>query len=295
VLNAVLDPVFIFVLGLGIRGAAISTVVAQVFSLSVFSYLAFIKKSMYVRFKLSLLKPRWDLVSPIIRIGLPAAASQLIMAFGSGLLNRVLATFGQEAVAGYGAGSRVDMIVALPMVGLASATVSVVGMFAGARRADLVRSTALYTYRWVITFALVMGVCAFLASKSVIGIFTQNPYSLEVGRTYLTYMVFAYPLMAFGMTSGRILQGLGYGIPPLIITATRVLLVGVPGAYISVYLFGAPIQSVWISIIAGGVVANVLAFIWVRKYIWRRDPTIQAGEARESIPTPSEKSPPTLD
>jgi putative MATE family efflux protein len=295
IINACLDPVFIFTLGLGIRGAAIATVIAQTYSLLVFSYIAFVRKSSYVRFRLSLLKPRASIVAAIARIGLPAAAGQIIMAFGSGLMNRAIATFGQTAVAGYGAGSRVDMMVTLPIVGLASASVSVVGMFAGASRPDLVRSTALYTYRWVVTFALIMGTGAFLASKSVIGIFTEDPHALNVGKTYLSYMVFAYPLMAFSMTSGRLLQGLGYGMPPLIITATRVLLIGVPGAYAAVYLFGAPIHWVWISIIAGGVAANLLAFLWVRHHIWLRDPTIRVGKARESVPPVHENSTAILD
>ncbi|MCP4604774.1 MAG: MATE family efflux transporter [Proteobacteria bacterium] len=275
-LNATLDPFFIFTLEMGIRGAATATVISQLFSLTSFSYLAFVKKSSLARFRLSLIWPRWRLVGPILYIGIPAAAGQLVMAFGSGLINRVLAVFGQTAVAGYGAGSAIDLIIALPIIGLASATVSIVGMFAGAGRADLVRSTTLYTYRWVITLATLIGLSAFLASRLLIGLFTEDPHALEVGRTYLSYMVFAYPLMGFGMTSGRILQGLGYGVPSLIITSLRVLVIGVPCAYIAVYVFEAPIQSVWMSTITGGALANVLAFFWVRAHVWKRDPTVRA-------------------
>ncbi|MCP4680358.1 MAG: MATE family efflux transporter [Deltaproteobacteria bacterium] len=278
-LNLSLDPLFIFVLDMGIRGAALATLTSQLFSLITFSYIAFVRKSSFVRFRLSLLRPSSRLLVPILRIGLPTAAGQLVMALGSGLLNRVLASFGQIAVAGYGAGSRMDLIVALPMIGLASASVSVIGMFAGAGRADLVRSMALYTYRWVISLATVVGLCAYLASQWVVGWFTAEPQAIEIGRTYLGYMVFAYPLMGIGMTSGRVLQGLGYGVPSLIITALRVLIVGVPGAYIAVYCFGAPIESAWISIIAGGFLANVLAIIWVRKYIWKSDPTVRATKS----------------
>ncbi len=278
-INAGLDPVFIFVLDLGIRGASLATLVAQSFSLVTFCYIAFVRKRAFVSFRLSLLGLKRNLIWSIVRIGLPTAAGQFVMAVGMGLINRVLAVFGQTAVAGYGAGSKIDLIVALPIIGLASATVSVIGMFAGAGRADLVRSTTLYTYRWVVSLAVVIGVSAFLASRPVIGLFTDDPYALKIGVTYLSYMVFAYPLMGFGMTSGRILQGLGHGMPSLVITTLRVLLIGIPGAYVSVYLFDAPIESVWQWMIASGVVANILAFIWVRSAVWKRDPTTNATGA----------------
>ncbi len=281
-LNLALDPLFIFTLGLGMRGAAFATLASQLFSLITFSYIVFVKKSSFVRFRLSLLRPSARLLAPILRIGLPAAAGQLAMALGSGLLNRVLASFGQIAVAGYGAGSRVDLIVAMPMIGLASAAVSVIGMFAGAGRGDLVRSMALYTYRWSILLATIVGLCAYLSSRWVIGWFTDDPLVIEIGRTYLGYMVFAYPMMGIGMTSGRILQGLGYGMPSLIITVLRVLIVGVPGAYIAIYCFDAPIEAAWLSIIVGGLVANVLAIAWVRKYVWKTDPTVRATKSAAS-------------
>jgi putative MATE family efflux protein len=276
VINLGLDPVFIFTLDLGIRGAALATLVAQTFSLSIFSYLVFVRRRTASRFRLSYVPPRRDLLWPVIALGLPATAGQLVMALGSGLFNRVLSEFGQLAVAGYGAGSKVDLIVAMPVIGLAGATVTVIGMFAGAGRADLIRSTAFYTCRWAVTIALALGVGAYFASDRVVGFFTDDPIALGIGEKYISYMIFAYPLMAFGMASGRILQGVGYGVPSLIITLVRVLGVSVPGAYLAVYLFDAPIQSIWIAAIAGGLVADVLAAAWLRQYLWRRDPTAVA-------------------
>ncbi|MDJ0761913.1 MAG: MATE family efflux transporter [Myxococcota bacterium] len=267
-LNAALDPVFIFTLNWGIRGAAIATCSAQAFSLIAYFYVVVIRKRSFIRFDLEKLRPNWPTIAPILAIGLPTTGGQLVMAVGTGFFNRLLAEFGQTAVAGYGAGTKVDLIVALPILGLAGAAVSVVGMFAGANRPDLVRSTALYTYRWVITIAVTVGLIAYCASPWIIGLFTEDGSALEIGITYLRYVVFAYPLMAFGMTSGRILQGLGHGMPALLITLVRVLLVGVLTAYLAVYLFEAPIEAVWMAIIAGGIVATVMAFIWIRKRVF---------------------------
>ncbi len=275
-LNIALDPLFIFVFGWGIRGATLATLTSQVFSLAAFAWLVLVRKGTHAHFSLKHLLPRRELVMTIARTGLPAALAMLVMAIGSGLVNRVLAHFGQVAVAGYGAGSRVDMIIALPVMGLGAATVTVIGMFAGAGRVDLVRSTALYACRWAVTLATLIGIVAFAASELVMGMFTDDPRALEIGSGYLAFMVFAYPLMAFGMTSGRILLGLGLGIPSLIITLLRVLVITVPIAYIAVYMFDSSISWIWASFIIGGVISNVVALWWVREHLWRRDPTARA-------------------
>lgn len=274
--NVGLDPFFIFTLDLGIRGAALATVAAQIFSFAVFAYVMLARRKTQAKLRLSHLFPKIELLQPIVRIGLPAALGQLVMALGAGLFNRILAVFGQTAVAGYGAGSKVDLVVALPIVGLASAAVSVVGMFAGAGRPNLVRFAALYTYRVVLVLAVACGVVVFFSSRAAIGLFTDDPHSLEVGQTYLKFSAFAYPLMAFGMTSGRILQGLGFGMPSLVITTLRVIVIAMPTAYLAVYIFDAPLETIWMAMIGAGIVSNIVAFIWIRAHVWRRDPTARA-------------------
>jgi putative MATE family efflux protein len=285
-INLILDPVFMFVLGFGIRGAAMATVTSQLFTVTAFCYVAFVKRRSYIPFRWSIdrLRPRAHLIAPIFKIGLPAAMVQLVMSFGAILYNRIIAEFGQAAVAGYGAGSKVDMIVAMPIMALASAVLSVVGMFAGAKRYDLVRKIILYAFRTVLLITFVFCAVAFVASSHIIGIFTADPVALETGRVYLRYMVIAYPLMAIGVTSGRVLQGLGQGIPPLVIAVMRVLLIGVPASFVSVAYYGAPIETIWISMIAGGLAADVLALYWIRHYGWKREP-LPVGKPRpESAP-----------
>ena len=144
---------------------------------------------------------------------------------------------------------------------------TLIGMFAGAKRRDLVWSTTLYAYKWAVLSSLGLGIAVYLFSDVVVGLFVDNEHSLFIGRQYLGYAVFAYPLMAFGMTSGRILQGLGFGMPSLVITFVRVLLIGVTGAYTSVYIFESSIVAIWISFIAGGTGAVGLSIFWIRKHV----------------------------
>ncbi len=274
-LNCALDPLLIFVVGMGIRGAAVATVISQLLSLVAFCYVAFVKRRSYVLFTWSLrsLLPKAQFISPVLKIGLPSALGQFIISIGSILYNRVTAEFGQTAVAGYGAASKVDLLVMLPIMGLASSALSIVGIFRGANRHDLVKSSILYAFRSVFYITLGLSVVAFFFSYKIVGIFTDDAHALSVGHVYLRYMVFAYPLMAVGIMSGRVLQGLGQGFPPLIITAMRVLFIAVPVSYISVFFFDASIEAIWKSMIFGGAAAAAAAVFWIYRFVWKNPPT----------------------
>jgi putative MATE family efflux protein len=274
--NIVLDALFILVLDMGLRGAAVATTVAVVISVCVFSILLLRRESAFVRLRVSALVPSRPVLVQLYGLALPIAASMVVMSAGTILFNLILADFGSVAVAAYGVASKVDMIVVLPIFGLSGAAVTVVGMFAGAGRTDLVRSTALYTYRWAITIAAVIGGLAFLTSGSILRVFTSDPTALAIGSTYLAFMIFMYPMMAVGMTTGRLLQGLGHGFPALFITTLRVLLVGAPVAWVAVHVFDQSIRGVWIGILTGGVFATICSILMVRQLMWRSDPTLKA-------------------
>jgi putative MATE family efflux protein len=276
VLNIALDALFILLLDLGLRGAALATAASVLASLTTFGFLILRRRTAYVHFRVAHLAPSRPVLSRIVALAAPTAAGMAVMSVGGLLFNRLLARFGEIAVAAYGAASKIDMIVALPILGLAGAAVSVVGMFAGAGRIDLVRSTALYTYRWAVLLASLIGIAAFLGSREILSLFTDDPQAISIGHTYLAFMLFAYPMMAFGMTSGRLLQGLGHGMPSLVITSLRVLIVAVPIAYAVVFLLDAPIEAVWASALAGGLCSTILAFWWVRRLVWIADPTARA-------------------
>jgi len=276
VVNIVLDALFILVLDLGLTGAAFATVASVLISVTAFAALLARRTRAFVRLRAETLVPDVQVVVPLAALAMPIAASMIVMSVGTMLYNGLLADFGPVAVAAYGAASKVDMIVVLPIFGLAGAAVTVVGMFAGAGRSDLVRSTALYTYRWAIILAGLIGGAAFLSSGLIVPFFTDDPRAIEIGTTYLGYMIFAYPMMAVGMTTGRLLQGLGHGLPALMITTLRVLIIGVPTAFFAVRVAGQSIEGVWVGILSGGVAATLMSLLMVRRLMWRSDPTLKA-------------------
>ncbi|HHI67988.1 MAG TPA: MATE family efflux transporter [Planctomycetes bacterium] len=300
-LNLFLDPVFIFrgavqfpwpveglsrwfrwvpTLGLGVAGAALATVAAQTAGFLAYLWILFVRRRTYVRFRRGSMAPSGKAFHAILRVGGPTALAQGIMGAGFGLVIRILKPFGDLVVAGYGAGTKVDMLVVIPVFGLAGALVPVAGMFRGAGRMDLVKRVTFFTYGWSVFLAILTGVSAWLSAPWSLRLFCDDPRVIEAGKVYLGWMVFSYPLMALGVTSGRLLQGLGLGLPYLVITSVRLLLVTVPLAWILTRVGYGP-QGVWGAFIAGGVAANAVGLSWVA-WVFRREGGGRKMSERES-------------
>ena len=77
-------------------------------------------------------------------------------------------------------------------------------------------------------------------------------------------IVLAYPFIAIGMTSSRVMQGLGFGSPMLFLTLTRVILVSVPLALYFTFIAGVSVKYVWIAMLTSSMVAAALAYPWMR-------------------------------
>ncbi len=266
-LNVVLDPLLIFTMGWGVAGAARATLAAIIASFLAYFFFLFVRRTSDVTLSFRTFRPSGDILWRILKIGIPASLVQLVMSVGGMCFHRILSIFGSDAVAGYGLGGRVDMVIVLPFIGISTALLSLVGMYHGARRRDLVIRIASYTMKRTVLAALVIGSLVFLFAGPIVGIFTREAPVIAVGREYLRYIVFVYPMIAFGMNSGRILQGLGLGMPSLVITSTRVLLVGVPLSYLFTRVWSLEVPSVWVAILASGCLSTLISYIWLRKVL----------------------------
>ncbi len=277
VVNAVLDWVFIFPLGRGLQGAAIAAAVAQVVGAAILLWLLLVRRRNVVRMHWRSLWPEWRAVRSVLAIGIPNSLTQLSMAVGAMLLNRAIASFGDSVLAAAGIGQRVDQVALMPIMGLAAGSVAVIGMFAGAGRADLVRSITLYAGRWAVVIAAVLGTAAFAGSGQLMRAFTTDAAAVAVGQHYLLYMVFAYPFMGAVMVAARVLLGLNFPNLSLLIVVVRLFVIAVPVAYVAVFVLGTSIDGVWAGLVSGNVGAVVMATVVLRTIVWRRDPTERAA------------------
>ncbi len=263
-LNLILDPIFIFSLDMGVRGAAIATAISQITVFTIFVYMMFVKEHAYVTFRMKDFKWSSDIIKDIIKVGIPASVSMVIMATGGGVFNRILATFSSDAVAGYQVAGRVDMIIFLPIMGIGTGLTTLVGMFYGAKEFDQLRKVVKYGISRAFYITLILSIIIYAFAPIIMSIFTKNENILSVGINYLRLICIVYPLIAVGMNIGRVLQGLGRGLPQLTITITRVLGVSVPLALIFTQLLHKPLEWVWYSMMLSSFVAVTISVIWLK-------------------------------
>ena len=263
VINIILDPIFIFGMNLGIAGAAWATISAQM-SVSVMYFIFFfVKKDSLVQFKFSDFKFKWEIIGTTFKIGLPASLSFVIMSFGQMVFNRIVVIFGSNTVAAVGIGMRLDQLFFLPIMAMASAMVTIVGMLFGAKQYALLRKTWIYVIKWGEAFALIFGLLFYFISPYFITIFSQDPGIIDIGSTYVRYVVFAYPFIVIGMISGRVFQGLGRGMPGLLLTTLRIIVIILPLALLFTRVFDWGVSGVFLAQVISSFVSAVMGFIWL--------------------------------
>jgi len=281
-LNIVLDPIFIFQLDMGIEGAALATVLSQALVASAFVYLLFFKKHAYVTFDLKDFRFSWPLLGRIFAVGAPASFSFVVMALGGAVFNRLLVVYSDETVAAFQVGSRIDHIYLLPVVALSAGLVTLVGMFHGAQRRDLMRDVIVYAMTRAVLIAFVMGTLFFILAPSFLGAFTDSEVIARTGIGYLRIGVFSYPFVAIVMLTGRVLQGMGNGAPVFVLSLLRVVLISGPLAYIFVLKMDKSVEWVWIAMLIGMVLTAIIAFLWLKHALALEDTIAETADAAPS-------------
>jgi len=263
VLNIALDPLFIFTFGYGVAGAAIASVVSQMVVFILFCYLLFFQQHAYLPFKMRDFSPSLEIIKDVFRVGLPSSSSFLVMAFGQIVFNKILVEHSTDAVAAYQIGSRIDSVILLPIIGIATGLRTMVGMFYGAREYDRLRQILRYGMSCSVAITLVISMLLFYFADPIVRMYSNSSAITQTAVVYVQYMCIMLPLICIGLTSSRVLQGLGRGLPILVVTTVRVLLVAVPLALYFTKILNKPVEWVWIAMVVSTCIAVCVAVFWL--------------------------------
>lgn len=263
VLNLIFDPIFIFGLDMGVRGAAMATLISQAIVFVAFIYLIFHRKSTFVEFRLRHFRYRPAIMLSILKIGLPASVSFMIMSVGGATFNKILSTYSHHAVAAYQIANRIEMLSFMPIIALSTGCVTLVGMFYGAGEYGKLRDIIRYTMAWAILIGVAAFVLIYPFAPQIMLVFRPNAEILDYGVSYLRVIAFAFPLVPIGMISGRVMQGLGKGLPMLILTTLRVLGLSAPLALYFAYALHKPVVWIWYAMLISVAVAASVGITWL--------------------------------
>jgi len=272
ILNIILDPIFIFDLedygdiglGMGVKGAALATVVSQLSVFLIFIYMLFVKEHAYITFNLKDFSPSRSILWDIIKVGLPASLSMIIMAVGQGVFNKILIYYSSQTVAAYQVAGRLDMLIFLPIFAIAGGMTTLVGMFYGAKEIRALNQIIRYGITSAFIITLISSAFVYLFAETFSSWFTNDREIIDVSVGFLRLLSLIYPLVAIAITSGRVMQGLGKGLPVLIITVIRVLGISAPLSLYFSFILEKPVEWNWYAMMIAAAISFIIAVYWVR-------------------------------
>lgn len=260
VLNCILAPIFIFVLGWGIRGAATATIVAQVIML-MWQLRLFSNKDELIHLSRSIIKLDVKIVKESLFVGLPQFLINLCACLVAAMMTRSLTTYGGDmAVGAFGICNRFILFIVMVVIGLNQGMQPIAGYNFGARRYDRVLG--------VLNKALIFGSVITLTGF-VIGVFFPTPFVsvfakdspqlIKLSAHALSCMVMMFPIVGIQIVSTAFFQSIGYAPKSIFLSLTRQLIFLVPAIFILPHLYADPLEGLWHAAPVADGLASVLA------------------------------------
>ncbi|WP_255408720.1 MATE family efflux transporter [Thermotoga sp. SG1] len=276
-LNIALDPLFIYVFGFGIKGAAYATVLSIAVSSFLISFWLFFKKDTYVSFHLGW---NWEILKKILKIGIPASLAQAMMSIAIYVLNVFAVKAGGDyGVAIFTSAWRVVNFGTVPLIGMAMAVTSVTGAAFGERNGEKLETAHLYAVKLGFFIGLVVMLAILVFAPFIAKAFTysqegESIYS-ELVRALRVLSLFL-PGVPFGMFTSSMFQGVGQGLKSLAVTIMRTVIMQVLFSWLFVFVLKAGLMGVWWGIVLGNATSAFITFTWGRITVNRLKKEFQA-------------------
>ena len=216
IINLVLDLVFIEVFHTGVWGAALATVISQVVS-ALLCLIQLMKTKENYRLQLKAIKFDKKILMEIIRIGLPSGVQNSIIAFANVIVQSYINAFGEMAMAGYGAYTKVEGFGFLPINSFTMAVTTFVGQNLGAKQFERTRKGARFGVLVTIILAELIGVLVFIFAPQLIAAFDSTPEVIQFGIDKARTAALFYCLLAYSHSIAAVLRGAGKAMIPMII------------------------------------------------------------------------------
>lgn len=282
IFNMIFDPVLIFGIGIfpemGVLGAALATVIAQIIVTTCFIVIIIRKKIHYISLKIWQ-KPQWDLIKELSIIGLPGAIQSGLYTMFSMVLGRIVAWWGPNPIAAQKVGSQIEAISWLTAGGFSTAVSAYVGQNYGANKTHRIEKGVRITMMICCLVGTFSTVLLIGAGEPLMQIFTSDSDTINIGKHYLTILGFSQLFMCIEITITGVFSGLGRTYLPNTIT---ILLTGlrIPLALLLSQQLG--LNGVWWSISLTSIMKGTLLAI-VYCVLNKRGKLLPEHQGKESL------------
>jgi putative MATE family efflux protein len=264
VTNIILDPIFIFAFGWGVRGAALATIIGQMLNF-VLGYAYIIGRKSSYHFRLRYLVPSMDLAGEIVGLGVPTLLRQTGTSALLIVVNNVIRSYSSEPdimIAVMGVINRLMMFSLMPLFGLVQGMQPIAGFNYGARQYSRVKEVVNTAFRRGIVISTAFFLLFMLFPGALMNLFSSDATLIERGTYFLRVIFLMLPLVAFQIIGASYFQALGKVLPSFLLSTSRQFLLLLP----LVLLFAAigGVQGMAWAFPVSDLATVVLTMIWFR-------------------------------
>ena len=272
ILNVILDPILITYFQ--VKGAALATIVSQICVFLMFLYVMIFKSKSFISINFKKFKYNYSILLKILKIGVPAALSMVIMSMGVFFFNTILKILenGDAAKGAYRIAHQIEHLVFIPFISISTSMVTLIGMFYGAKEKKLILYILKYSLKSVLFISIIFSLIFFNFGDNLIALFLKTSDSnakniINIGAKYFQIFSFATPFIAITMLCSRSIQGLGKSTPMFIITFLRVIGISCILAFYFINIKNYGVEYAWYSILISCLCSAFISSIWVLREI----------------------------
>lgn len=272
VVNAVLDPLLIIGVGpfprLGLNGAAIATIIGQS-SVLIIGYIYLLKKGNIVAVHLCDIGWNSEIVKMIFKIGFPSMLQQSAVSLGIATVASVVNSFGESAVAAFGATSRIDTVSFFPAMSIGMAVSIIVGQNVGAGKYERVSVTFKWGLFMTVFISLFITMFYLIIPRILLSAFITEDGVIRIGVNYLRIVGPGILLFAVALVANGVINGAGHTKVTLVFTVIALWGIRIP-AILLLSKGTLGINGIWVGTVIGFVASMVLALVWYIGGRWKK-------------------------
>ena len=269
-LNIALNPLFIYGLGpvpaMGVSGIAIATLCAEFIAL-IYILSKVLKTEIKDFVSLDCFFPKKNMIIEILKQAMPTSISMVSVGFGIFILFYFVSLYSDVAAGGYGAGVRFEQLFLLPIIGLNTSTLALVGQNYGALKFERIKEIYDKTIVIGITAMIIGGTIIYLLSGIVMGFFTDDPEQIYYGSQYLKIAAFIGPVYPIFFISGALFQGLKKAHYQTAINLLRMIIFPLIFLTIGVKYFDINFREMFLILLVINWIFGLLVFFFSRRLI----------------------------
>jgi Na+-driven multidrug efflux pump len=207
----------------------------------------------------------WASWKAILYVGVPAAATQMIVPFSVGVITRIVSTFGPEAVAAYGVGTRIEALSLIGFFSIGAALSPFMGQNYGARNFARLRGAMKFSARTAVVFGIAIYAVLAVLARPLASIFTDEAEIVDIIVNYLHIMPVGYMFHGYALLIVSTFNAINRPITSVWLNIFRVFVLGIPLAYLGARVFG--VSGIFSGVVLANVVIGFAAFVTIKKFL----------------------------